>query len=113
MKRHAEHQTFSIWLDDEWFKDGHLLINSRSEKQILNRLRRILFEKISKAKNCAVCGGLNPDLEFKYQGNIYRFTCYRITNEEGETIAKTNYLQFAKYCLAHHPELLEQQTKVK
>jgi len=54
-------------------------------------------EEMMKPKHCPNCGGVLPELAFEYKGKRFRFTCYRI-EENDKVIVKTDYAKFAKYC---------------
>ena len=69
-------------------------------------LRKFLQEDMAKPKYCPNCGGMLPELSFEYKGKRFRFTCYMI-EENGKTLAKTDYAKFAKYCKATTKETKE------
>jgi len=72
------------------------------KKQALDTLRTLqsFFKtNLSHPQNCPSCGGIVPELSFRYKGKSYFFTCYMIT-ENSRIKAQTDYRKFAKYCKA-------------
>ena len=89
--------------DLEAVEDGEFIEyqidDAKFSLNVMVNLRQFLQEDMVKPKHCPNCGGMIPELSFEYKGKRFRFTCYMI-EENGKTIAKTDYTKFAKYCKA-------------
>jgi hypothetical protein len=70
-------------------------MNLETPRDLQRHLRQEL-KKISSVSHCPNCGGLLPEIGFKYEGLTYHFTCYKIKKEE-KAIVETDYAKLAHY----------------
>jgi hypothetical protein len=64
--------------------------------EIFRSLQSFFKTNLSHPQNCPSCGGIVPELSFRYKGKSYFFTCYMIT-ENSKVKAQTDYQKFAEY----------------
>jgi hypothetical protein len=89
---HVKHDSFSIDLDDV------ICAHCGHSEELAEGLTFLLSVHLSSPKNCKACGGILPELGFKYEGKEYRFTCFEIRDEKGKVIATTDYKQMGRWC---------------
>jgi len=65
--------------------------------KLMKLISQFLKEQVSKAEHCANCGGIVPEMGFRYEGVDYIFACIAI-EKDGKMIGETDYERFGKYC---------------
>jgi len=77
-------------------KNEGTIFNLLTPSKLQKELRKTLI-RISQITHCQGCGGLLPEVAFTFEGKKYRFTCYRIDDEDGKKIVGTDYEKFCKF----------------
>ena len=77
----------------QWFP-----LNNLNESRKLMKATREVLEEILKnpERNCPNCGGMRPEIVFKFKDHNYFFTCWKI-KKKNRTIAETDYEKFVRY----------------
>jgi len=76
-----------------WFP----LNNLNEGRELMKAIRQVLDEILANPqRNCPNCGGIRPEIVFKYKGHNYFFTCWKI-KKKNKTIAETDYASFVEY----------------
>lgn len=79
--------------EQKWF-----YLNNIGESRYNMIVMRKVLEEILKNPNrmCQNCGGMRPEIAFKFKDHDYYFTCFKIT-KKNKTIAETDYKKMAEY----------------
>jgi len=76
-----------------WFP----LNNINESRELMKAIREVLEEILTNPqRNCPNCGGIRPEIVFKFKEHNYFFICWKI-KKKSKTIAETDYEKFVKY----------------
>jgi len=78
---------------ERWFP----LTNLNEGRELMKAIRDVLDEILTDPKRtCPNCGGIRPEIVFKYKDHNYFFTCWKI-KKKNKIIAETDYQKFVRY----------------
>jgi hypothetical protein len=85
-------------IEDQVHPQEWLPLNNLNEgKELMKAIRQVLDEILTNPERiCPNCGGIRPEIVFKYKDHNYFFTCWKI-KKKNKVIAETDYKKVAKY----------------